>query len=334
MNKNTGKNSRVKGEAGKTSSRTLASISFSKRKKTIALLSMVAPVALWLIALRYLPMAGIIMAFKTYKINPDNPTFIGNLMYSKWCGIDNFKFLFITESAVIMFRNTLLYNIVFIILGMIIPVTLAIMMNELTKKFAAKAYQTMMFFPYFLSWVVVSYFLNAFLNPQFGMLTSAQRLAGETVTRWYTTPKPWPYILVGMNLWKNTGYSTVLYLAAITGIDASQYEAAAIDGATKWQQVLYVTLPHLKTMIIILFIMNVGKIFNADFGLFYNVPMNNGALTSVTTVIDTYVYNTFVALHDSSRSSAAGLLQNVVGFICIMTANSIVKKIEPESSLF
>lgn len=329
MKKNTGKTA-----SGAPAKRTLASISFSKRKKTAALLSMVAPVAIWLILLRYLPMGGIIMAFKNYKIYTPAPTFINNLKHSAWCGIDNFKFLFITKSAVIMFRNTILYNLVFIILGMIIPVTFAIMMNELTTKIAAKAYQTMMFFPYFLSWVVASYFLNAFLDPQFGMLTAAQRAAGETVTMWYTTPKPWPYILVFMNLWKNTGYSTVLYLSAITGIDATQYEAASIDGASKWQQVLYVTLPHLKTMIIILFIMNVGKIFNADFGLFYNVPMNNGALKSVTTVIDTYVYNTFIALHDSARSSAAGLLQNVVGFVCIMTANGIVRKIEPESSLF
>ena len=307
---------------------------FSKYKKTLVLLTMVAPAAIWLLLLRYLPMGGIILAFKDYKVNPRNPSFISNLMNSKWVGFDNFRFLFKTDAAWVMIRNTLAYNVVFIILGVIIPVAFAIMMNEFTKKFVKKAYQTMMFFPYFLSWVVVSYFLNAFLDAQYGMLPAAQRAAGEAVTSWYTTAGPWPYILVFANLWKNVGYSTVLYLAAITGIDTNQYEAASIDGATKWQQVLYVTLPHLRTMIAILFIMNVGKIFASDFGLFYNVPMQNGALFSVTQTIDTYVYRAYIATGDPGMSSAAGLLQNVLGFICIMTANTVVKKIDPESAMF
>ena len=307
---------------------------YERNKKTLVLLTMAAPVAIWLLLLRYVPMGGIVLAFKDYKINPRNPSFISNLINSQWVGLKNFKFLFKTNDALVMFRNTLAYNIVFIIMGVIIPVSLAIMMNELTKKFVAKTYQTMMFFPYFLSWVVVSYFLNAFLDAQYGMLPSMQRAAGEAVTSWYTTKGPWPFIIVFANLWKNVGYTTVLYLAAITGIDATQYEAAAIDGATKWQQVRYVTLPHLRTMISILFIMNVGKIFNADFGLFYNVPMNNGALFSVTQVIDTYVYRAFMVTGDISMSSAAGLLQNVLGFVCILTANTIVKKIDSDSSLF
>ena len=314
--------------------RRLVSARFEKHKKTLVLLTMVAPAAIWLLLLRYLPMGGIIMAFKDYKVNPRNPSFISNLMNSKWVGLKNFKFLFLTDDAWVMFRNTLGYNIVFIILGVIIPVAFAIMLNELNKKFVAKAYQTMMFFPYFLSWVVVSYFLNAFLDAQYGMIPALQKAAGEEVLSWYTTVEPWPWILIFANLWKNVGYSTVLYLAAITGIDSNQFEAAAIDGASKWQQVRYVTLPHLKTMICILFIMNVGKIFNADFGLFYNVPMNNGALLPVTQVIDTYVYRMMMVTGDLSRSSAAGLLQNVLGFICILTANGIVKKIDADSSMF
>ena len=314
--------------------RRLESQRFSKYKKTLVLLTMVAPAAIWLLLLRYLPMGGIILAFKDYKVNPRNPSFISNLINSKWVGIDNFKFLFKTDAAWLMIRNTLAYNVVFIILGVVIPVAFAIMMNEFTKQYVKKAYQTMMFFPYFLSWVVVSYFLNAFLDAQDGMLPAAQKAAGEAVTSWYTTPGPWPYILVFANLWKNVGYSTVLYLAAITGIDASQYEAAAMDGATKWQQVMYVTLPHLRTMIAILFIMNVGKIFASDFGLFYNVPMQNGALFSVTQTIDKYVYRAYIATGDPGMSSAAGLLQNVLGFVCIMTANSIVKKIDADSAMF
>ena len=307
---------------------------FEKNKKTLVLLTMVAPVAIWLLLLRYLPMGGIVLAFKNYKVNPRNPSFISNLINSKWVGFKNFEFLFKTDSAWVMIRNTLAYNIVFIILGVIIPVAFAIMMNEITRKFFKKAYQTMMFFPYFLSWVVVSYFLNAFLDAQYGMIPAMQEAAGHARTSWYTPPGPWPFILTFANLWKNVGYSTVLYLAAITGIDTNQYEAAAIDGATKWQQVLHVTIPHLRTMIAILFIMNVGKIFASDFGLFYNVPMQNGALFSVTQTIDTYVYRAYMATGDPGQSSAAGLLQNVLGFVCILTANGIVKKIDSESSLF
>ncbi len=312
----------------------LASNRMEKHKKTFVLLTMVAPAAIWLLLLRYLPMGGIVLAFKNYKLNPRNPTFVGSLLSSKWVGVDNFEFLFKTDAAWLMIRNTLAYNIIFIILGVIIPVAFAIMMNELTRKFVKKAYQTMMFFPYFLSWVVVSYFLNAFLDAQYGMLPAMQAAAGDPVTSWYTTPEPWPFILVFANLWKNVGYSTVLYLAAITGIDGSQYEAAAIDGASKWQQMLYVTVPHLRTMVAILFIMNVGKIFASDFGLFYNVPMQNGALFSVTQTIDTYVYRAYMATGNPGQSSAAGLLQNVLGFICIMTANSVVKRIDADSAMF
>lgn len=311
-----------------------ASGRFSKAKKTLMLLTMVAPGAIWLLLLRYLPMGGIILAFKNYKIYPKDPTFLNNLIHSKWVGLDNFKFLFTTGDSWVMIRNTLAYNIVFIILGVIIPVAFAVMMSELSKKFVAKTYQTLMFFPYFLSWVVVSYFLNAFIDAQYGLIPMAQRAAGETAVSWYTTPGPWPYIIVFANLWKNVGYSTVLYLAAITGIDQAQYEAAAIDGASKWQQILHVTLPNLRTMIAILFILNVGKIFNADFGLFWNVPMQNGALFSVTQVIDTYIYRVLMNTGNIGQSTAAGLLQNIVGFICIIGANAVVKKIDSDSTLF
>ena len=311
-----------------------ASGRFSKAKKTLMLLTMVAPGAIWLLLLRYLPMGGIILAFKNYKIYPKDPTFLNNLIHSKWVGLDNFKFLFTTGDSWVMIRNTLAYNIVFIILGVIIPVAFAVMMSELSKKFVAKTYQTLMFFPYFLSWVVVSYFLNAFIDAQYGLIPMAQRAAGETAISWYTTPGPWPYIIVFANLWKNVGYSTVLYLAAITGIAQTQYEAAAIDGASKWQQSLHVTLPNLRTMIAILFILNVGKIFNADFGLFWNVPMQNGALFSVTQVIDTYIYRVLMNTGNIGQSTAAGLLQNIVGFICIIGANAVVKKIDSDSTLF
>ena len=303
------------------------------RKKTLWLLSMVAPGAIWLMLIRYLPMFGIVMAFLDYRLPTRKMPFPINLLHSDFVGLDNFQFLF-TSDALTMIRNTLGYNILWIALGLVLAVALAIMMSELTKKVLAKTYQTLMFFPYFLSWVVAAYFLFAFLDPTNGMIVRAQKAAGVTPIDWYNEPKYWPVILTICSMWKNTGYSTVLYLSAITGIDRSQYEAAAVDGATRWQQMLHVTLPHLKPIIIVLLIMNVGKIFNADFGLFWSVPMNSAPLFPVTQVVDTYVYRSYKFTGDVGMSTAAGFLQNLVGFICIMGANAIVRRLDADSSLF
>ncbi|MDF2802725.1 MAG: binding-protein-dependent transport system inner rane component [Anaerocolumna sp.] len=305
-----------------------------RNKKTLLLLSMVAPGAIWLILLRYLPMFGIVIAFKEYKIYTKAPSLINNIIHSDWVGLSKFKFIFATSDSWKMIRNTLGYNALWIILGLVISVSFAIMLSEITNKFVAKTYQTLMFFPYFLSWVVASYFVLAFLDPTRGLLVNIQKDLGMEATNWYNNPKPWPVILTIASLWKSIGYSSILYLAAITGIDAAQYEAASIDGASKWQQIRFVTIPHLKSMIIILFILNIGKIFNADFGLFWNIPMNSGPLFPATQVIDTYVYRVLTATSDIGMSTAAGLLQNLIGFICIMTANTIVRKYDEDSSLF
>ncbi|MBR1931047.1 MAG: sugar ABC transporter permease [Lachnospiraceae bacterium] len=307
----------------------------ASRKKTFMLTTMVLPGAIWLFLLRYLPMVGIVMAFQDYKIYTKKPSFLNNLIHSKFVGLKNIKFLFaMPDTTWQMVRNTLGYNILFILLGLVISVTFAIMLNEITKKFVAKTYQTLMFFPYFLSWVVASYFVQAFLDPTRGLLVHLMQSWGMQTIDFYNNTKPWPLILTICNVWKNTGYSTVLYLSAITGIDASQYEAASIDGASKWQQIKYVTLPHLKTMIIILFIMNIGKIFCADFGLFFQVPMNSGPLFPVTQVIDTYVYRAMTTTGNYGMTTMAGLLQNLIGFIFIMTANTIVRKVDSDSALF
>lgn len=311
-----------------------SSIGGARRKKTLMLLSMVAPGAIWFFILRYVPLLGIVISFKDYRIYSKNPTFLNNLIHSEWVGLKNFKFMFSSTQTMNAVKNTLVYNALWIVLGLVLSVIFAIILNEITKKFVAKVYQTMMFFPYFLSWVVASYFVLAFLDPTKGLITNWQASMGMEATNWYYNPKPWPIILTIASMWKNTGYSTILYLAAITGIDGTQYEAASIDGATKFQQARYVTLPHLKSMIIILFIMNVGKIFNADFGLFYNVPLNSGALFSTTQVIDTFVYTAFKSTGNMGMSTAAGFLQNVVGFVCIMLTNTIVRKVDPDSSLF
>lgn len=303
------------------------------KKKTLILMTMVAPGAIWYLLVRYLPMFGIVMSFLKYKIPTRKIPFPVNLFHSDWVGLKNFEFLLSPDSG-IMIRNTIGYNAVWIVLGLVIAVIFAIMMSELTKKFAAKCYQTLMFFPYFLSWVVASYFLLAFMDPVSGLFVHMQRAAGVTPIDWYNSPKYWPIILTICNLWKNVGYSTVLYLSAITGIDGTQYEAAAVDGATKWQQIIHITLPHLRPMIIILLIMNVGKIFNADFGLFFSVPLNSAPLFPVTQVIDTYVYRAYRATNNVGMSTAAGFLQNLVGFVCIMIANTIVRRLDEDSSLF
>ena len=300
--------------------------------KDFWLVTMVAPGAIWLLLIRYLPMMGVIISFKDYKAQKPN-TFWNNLIKSDWVGLDNFKFLSNTNTMR-MIRNTLLYNAVWIVLVLVIAVLFAVMMSELKNRFMAKTYQTMMFFPYFLSWVVASYFVLAFLDPTSGMIPSIQKSLGLKATQFYMTTQPWPAILTISNLWKNVGYSSVLYLAAITGIDTTLYEAAAVDGATKPQQVWHVTLPGIRPMIVILLIMSVGKIFNADFGLFYNVPQNSGPLYPVTQVIDTYVYNTYANTHNIGMSAAAGLLQSVVGCFCIVVTNLIVRRIDADSSLF
>lgn len=303
------------------------------RAKTFALLTMLLPGTVWYLLVRYLPMFGIVMSFLDYRLPTRKMPFPVNLLHSEFVGLDNFKFLFTPDSGA-MIRNTLGYNVVWIILGLLISVTFAVMMSELTRKFAAKVYQTTMFFPYFLSWVVAAYFLFAFLDPTNGMIVRAQKAAGGTVVDWYNEPRYWPVILTICNVWKNTGYSSVLYLSAITGIDRAQYEAASVDGASKWQQVIHVTLPHLRPMIIILLIMNVGRIFNADFGLFWSVPMNSAPLFPVTQVVDTYVYRAYRFTNNVGMSTAAGFLQNLVGFVCIMAANAVVRRLDADCSLF
>ena len=304
------------------------------RKKTLMLLTMVAPTALWLILLRYIPMAGIVIAFKKYKVYTPKPSLVNNIVNSKWVGLGNFKFLFTSSDTLLVLRNTVGYNLLWIALGVVISVSFAIMINEITSKFVAKTYQTMMFFPFFLSWVVVSYFVMALLDPTSGLIVKAQIARGLTPTEWYHDYKPWPVILTICNLWKNMGYQTILYLAAITGIDKSQYEAAAIDGASKWQQIWYVTIPNLRNMVIILLIMDIGKIFNSDFGLFYSVPQNSGTIFRTTQVLDTYVYRALMNSQNIGMSTAASLFQNAVGFALIMITNTMIRKIDPDSALF
>lgn len=300
-----------------------------KANKELLLLTL--PGTLWFFVFAYLPMFGVIIAFKKWRIQGG---FFESLFKSEWVGFDNFKFLFHSSDAWLITRNTVMYNIVFIILGILLPVTLAIILRELLNKTLAKVYQTAMFLPYFLSWVIVSYCLYAFLSPSQGFVNNVLVQMGNERISWYTESKYWSFIIIFMSQWKGIGYGTVIYLASICGIDKSLYEAAMIDGATKWQQIKHVTLPMLKPVIIIMFITAVGGIFRADFGLFYQLPKNSGALFSVTNVIDTYVYRGLMNLGDIGMSSAAALYQSFVGLIVILTANGIVAKVDPENRFF
>ncbi len=299
----------------------------------IELTLLALPTTVWYLLFAYLPMFGVIIAFKKFKPLPGKG-FLESLLKSKWVGIDNFKYLFATPDAAIMFRNTIAYNAVFIVVGMLITVTLALMISQLHSKRLAKVVQTMMFLPYFLSMVVVSYFVFSFLSADKGVLNVLLKQLGMEPVQWYMTPKYWPGFLLFINVWKGMGYGMVLYLASITGIDASLYEAAIIDGASKWQQVKFITLPMLQPIILILFIMSIGRIFSSDFGLFYQVPRNSGPLVDVTQTIDVYVYKALMGMNNIGFSSAAALLQSVLGLITISLANLIVTKVDKDSALF
>lgn len=290
------------------------------------------PTFIWFIVFSFIPMFGIIIAFKNFKVQAGK-NFIYNLFTSSWAGLKNFEFLFKSSSAFIMTRNTILYNIVFIILGLIVPVTLAILIQQIYSKKTTKVIQTAMFLPHFMSWVIVSYFVWAFLSYDKGFINSVISSLGGEKVQWYMQAKYWPFIIVFMNLWKTIGYNMVVYLATITGVDTSYYEAAMIDGATKWQQIKFITLPMLKNIVIIMFIMNIGKIFYTDFGLFYQVPRNSNSLYDVTVTLDTFVYRALAGSTNVGMSSAAAFLQSVLGCITILTANAVVKKVDEESAL-
>ncbi len=293
------------------------------------------PTVAWFIAFCYIPMFGVVMAFKNYKVKPGKSFLYSLFVNSDWVGTKNFEFLFKGHDAYIMFRNTILYNIVFITLGVIIPVTLAILISQMYSQKMAKICQTSMFLPHFLSWVVVSYFVYAFLCVDKGLVNKMiQALGGEGKTNYYQVAGPWPYILVFLQLWKTTGYSMVVYLASISGIDGALYEAALIDGATKSQQVRYITLPLLRPIISIMFILAVGNIFRTDFGLFYQATRHPGAIVDVYRTVDVYVYQILIERSNVNYSSAAAFLQSVLGLITILTANLVVKKIDPEAGLF
>lgn len=296
-------------------------------KRYIPLYLMALPGMLYLIINNYLPIPGLVLAFKKYNARK-------GIFGSPFVGFKNFKYLFSTNDAFIITRNTICYNAVFILVNTVCAIFVAILLAEMTSKMK-KLYQSLILLPYMISMVIVSYLVFGFLSTENGFINnSILKPLGLDPVSWYMEKKYWPFILVFVNAWKGTGYNCVIYLASILGIDRSIYESAQIDGATKWQCINKITIPLLKPTIIMLTMLAVGRIFYSDFGLFYQVPQNQGALFNVTNTIDTYVYRGLLELGDMSMSSAAGLYQSIVGFILVLGANLMVRKIEPDSALF
>ena len=297
-------------------------------KRNLPLYLMFLPGALYLLINNYIPMGGLIVAFKQYNVR-------NGLFGSKWIGLKNFKFLFATPDAFIITRNTILYNVAFIIINTVLGIVFAIFICDAISKKLKKVYQSAILFPYLMSAVILGYIVFAFCSQSNGILNKSILPAlGLNTVNWYSEAKYWPFILIFTNTWKGVGYGCLIYISAINGIDQGLYEAASLDGATKWQQIKHITLPELVPTIITLTLMSIGRIFYSDFGLFYQVPRNSGAIYSATNVIDTYVYRGLMEQSNIGMSAAAGFYQSIVGFILVLAANLIVRKVSEENALF
>jgi putative aldouronate transport system permease protein len=299
----------------------------------IGLIVLSLPTVIWYVLFCYLPIFGIIIAFKRYHPVPGK-SFIYNLFVnSNWVGLENFRFLFLNPQISAVVRNTLVYNLVFILADTILPVVLAIMLSYIYSKKLSTLAQTISLLPHFLSWVVVSYFLYAFLATDKGLFNRALTALDLEPIKFYQTPSVWPAILIFTHIWKSFGYATVMYMAYITSIDTSLYESATVDGATVFSAIRYITLPLLKPIILIILILNLGGIFNSDFGLFYQATRNSGSIIQVTETIDVYTYKALMEQANYSYSAAASLMQNVIGCIFLVVANAVVKKMNPEGGI-
>jgi len=289
---------------------------------------MALPACVYFFINNYIPMGGLILAFEKYTVS-------GGIFGSKKVGLDNFKFLFKSADAWIMTRNTIFYNLVFIILGTIVSILVAYVLHELKSNISRKVYQTVILFPGLLSIIIISYLANAFLAGDTGFINMhiLAPLGIESIS-FYSEPKWWPFILIFIHLWQMTGTGCILYLANMSAIDPGLYEAANLDGANRFKSFKNITLPCLVPTIITLLTLSIGKIFNSDFGLFYQVPMNSGAIVDVTQTIDTYVYRGLMNTANMGMSAAAGFYQSVVGFCLVMTANALIKKMSRENAMF
>ena len=291
------------------------------------LLLMCLPAVVFFFVFSYMPMPGAYIAFTNFQYNK-------GIWASPFVGLQNFKFLFTSGQLTLLLRNTILYNVAFIVLGNFLQLIFAILLNEVQSKRYKKTTQSMMFLPYFISDVLVSLLVYNLLNYDYGFISNLVRSMGGEMAKVYQMPNAWPFIIVLVNLWKGTGYGTVVYFAAITGMDSSMMEAAQIDGANGFQRIRYITLPTLKPTVVILFLFAIGGILKGNFGLFYNLVGNNSMLFQTTDIIETYVYRSMMNSFNFSQSSAVGLFQSVVGFFIVIGANAFVKRLDPDYALF
>lgn len=297
---------------------------YFKRNSELTLLAL--PMVIMIFIFNYIPLYGLVLPFKDYKVN------LGFLK-SPWAGIENFKYLFTGEDILRATKNTVLYNLVFLAGVTICGLIVALMLFQLSRR-AVKTYQTVFFMPYFFSWVVVSYVVLSVFDMKYGVANKILTLLGKPGIMWYNEPKYWPFILVFMHLWKNVGYRALVYYAALMNVDMTLYEAADLDGATGLQKITNVAIPAIMNLIVMMLIMDFGHVMSGDFGLFYNVPLNSSLLYSTTDIINTYVYRGLMQLGDIGMSSAATLYQSVVGFILVMLANYVTRKVSEENALF
>lgn len=312
----------MKQTAGQKKGKLIKSIYDSRQ-----LLIMLLPAIVYVILFSYIPMFGIVLAFKDYN-------YVDGIFGSPWNGLQNFEYLFLSDKLWPLTRNTLLYNAAFIILGVVFQVFFAILLSELAGKWFKKITQTMMFMPYFISWVVAVAIVQCLFGYESGIFNNFLEMIGLERINIYSSTGVWPFLLTGFKIWKETGYGTIVYMAAITGIDTSLYEAADVDGATYFQKVWNITLPAIKPTIIIMTLLAIGQIFRGDFGLFYQLVGSNAAVLEVADVIDLFVYRSLLTSGDIGMSSAAGLYQSVLCFVTIVFCNWVIKKIDPEYVLF
>lgn len=290
-------------------------------------LLMLSPAIIYTLLFAYYPMTGIVMAFKKYN-------YAGGIWGSPWNGLENFKFFFKSGQAGVVSRNTVLYNVLFILAGTATQIAVAVFLTEVSNKRFRKVSQSMMFLPYFISWVIVGVMAFNIFSSDFGFINRVLASMGIDKFPFYTTPSAWPFILLFFNIWKGVGYGSVMYLAAIMGIDTSIYEAASIDGANVFQRIFKVTIPSIMPTVIILFLMSIGGIFKGNFDMFYNLVGSNGLLYNYTDVIDTLAFRALITSNDFGMSAAVGLFQSVLCFITVLLANKMVSLYDKDYTLF
>lgn len=297
-------------------------------RKFLPLYLMMLPGIVYLFINNYMPLPGLILAFKKFKYSR-------GIWGSPWNGVKNFRFLIQSYDLGTILRNTLCYNLVFIVADTVVTVAVAILLNEVQRKKLQQSFQTIILIPHLLSYVIISYIAYALFGNDCGMINNSILIPlGMEPISWYTRAEYWPFILTGFHIWKEFGYFSVIYFATILGFDRTYYEAATVDGASSWKQIVHITLPLLKPVIITMTLLSIGRLFYSDFGLFYQVPMNSGMLFDTTNTIDTYVYRGLLENNDIGRASAAGFIQSILGFLFVLATNLIVRKVDKENALF